>query len=199
MSQNDNWPNDDETDSQNPHSPSSHSDESQPATPAPRSRLRPAGKQPVSLAYADRVSDTLDEDDISILYNIQWKLSVNRRKQVACFEIGIVTPIRIFWQDVLKVKLDKAVKKVKKTCEASSIEVVLSTTHHGTPSITLSFDELEIDWRSVHKRVKEWTKLLTSSRKKRNVVTISMTFGYDLIEVDKNPSAAALAEQLHNI
>ncbi|KAL7784065.1 hypothetical protein V8C37DRAFT_396449 [Trichoderma ceciliae] len=46
MSQSYNWPNDDDTDTQSPRIPSSHSEESQPATPAVRSRLRPAGKTP---------------------------------------------------------------------------------------------------------------------------------------------------------
>ncbi|PTB40395.1 hypothetical protein M441DRAFT_59149 [Trichoderma asperellum CBS 433.97] len=66
MSQSYNWPNDDETDSQSPYSPSSHSKESQSATPAVRSRLRPAGKHPASLPSADRVSDTSDEEDRTI-------------------------------------------------------------------------------------------------------------------------------------
>ncbi|PTB40418.1 hypothetical protein M441DRAFT_48259 [Trichoderma asperellum CBS 433.97] len=197
MSQSYNWPNDDETDSQSPNSPSS-SEESQPATTAVRSRLRPAGKHPASLPSADQVSDTSDEEDRTISYNIQWKLSINHRKRGGCSELGVVTPIRIFWRDVLEAKLDKAVKKLKKSCEASSTEIVLSTTHHGTHPITLSFDELDIDWQSVDRQRKEWTKLPTS-RKKRSVVTISVTFEYTFVDTDKNPSAAASAAQLHNI
>ncbi|KID82006.1 hypothetical protein MGU_10660 [Metarhizium guizhouense ARSEF 977] len=198
MSESENWPNDDETDSQSPHSPSSHSEESQPATPAPRSRLRPAGKQPASLPYAERVSETSDEDDLTIPYNIQWKLSINRRRRGGCSELGVVTPVRIFWQDVLEAKLDKAVKKMKKSCEASSTEIRLTTTHHGTPPVDLSFDELNIDWQAVDKQRRAWNTLPVS-RKKHNVITISITFEYTFVGTDKKPSASASAAQLHNI
>lgn len=106
--------------------------------------------------------------------------------------------MRIFWQDVLEAKLDKAVKKMKKSCEASSTEIRLTTTHHGTPPVDLSFDELNIDWRAVDKQRRAWNTLPVS-RKKHNVITISITFEYTVVGTDKKPSASASAAQLHNI
>ncbi|EXU95344.1 hypothetical protein X797_011592 [Metarhizium robertsii] len=163
MSQSDNWPNGEDTNSQSPQSLTSQSEEDKPATPAPRSRLRPAGKRPVSLPSVNLVSDT---------------------KRVARSELDIVTSVRVFWKDVLKGKLDKAIEKTKKTCEAGSTEVILSTTHHGTKNVTLSFDALSIDWRAIDTQLKEWNSLPTK-RKKRNVVTISITFDHTVIEAKK--------------
>lgn len=198
MSQSDNWPNDEDTNSQSPQSLTSQSEEDGPATPAPRSRLRPAGKRPVSLPSANLVSDTSDEEDLTTPYNVQWKLSFKNRKKVARSELGIAISVRVFWKDVLKGKLDKAIEKTKKTCEASSTEVILSTTHHGTKDVTLSFDALSIDWRAIDKQRKEWNSLPTK-RNKRNVVTISITFDHTVIEAEKEPNAAASAAQLHDI
>lgn len=198
MSQSDNCLNDEDTNSQSHPSPSSHSEDSETAIPAPRSRLRPAGKRPALNSSANLASDTSDEEDPTIPYNVQWKLSIKNRKQVARTELNIKKPIRVFWQEVLKEKLDKAIKKTKKNCEANSTDIILSTTHHGTKNVTLSFDDLDIDWRAVDRQRKEWNNL-PATRKKPNVVTISITFDHTVVEAEKEPNAAATAAQLHNI
>lgn len=58
---------------------------------------------------------------------------------------------------------------------------------------------LSSDALSINKRRKEWNSLPTR-RKKRNVVTISITFNYILIiEVEKELNAAASADSLHSL
>ena len=198
MSQGDNWLDDYETDSQAIHVPGSDSEESQPATPLPRSGRRPAGKRPVS---AERIPDASDDEYVTKSYNVDWTFRINGRKRGGCSERNIKTPIGTFWRDVLKGKLDKAVKKVKRPCEASGGEISLTTTHHGTQPIIMSFedlDDLEIKWREVDEQRSEWAKL-PDSRKKPSMVKIHIKFEFVYTDDKKNPSAAATAEQLQNI
>lgn len=63
-------------------------DESYNASPAPRSGLRPAWKAPVRLTQASWTSDE-DEDELPIPYNVEWKLSINRRRRAGELETGI--------------------------------------------------------------------------------------------------------------
>lgn len=58
--------------------PNSGTDESQNASPALRSGLRPADKAPVCLAAS---CETSDEDEPTIPYNVEWKLFINHRQR----------------------------------------------------------------------------------------------------------------------
>lgn len=73
-----NWPSDDASDSESCHILTSDSDESPPATPALRSRLTPAGKSPARVPYAGRDPDTSDEEEPTMPYNVEWKLSIKQ-------------------------------------------------------------------------------------------------------------------------
>lgn len=72
------------------------------------------------------------------------------------------------------------------------------TVHHSSWNQEVKFI-LSSDALSINKQHKEWNSLPTR-RKKRNVVTISITFNYVLIiEVEKELNAAASADSLHSL
>lgn len=87
-----------------------------------------------------------------------------------------------------------AKERAKKPCLANETKIVLSTTHRRTPPITMSFEELDIDWSFVKKQIQEWNKLPNKS-KGRNVITVTITFYYTYIDANKPPKEAATAEQ----
>ncbi|KAL7917744.1 hypothetical protein ACQKWADRAFT_324403 [Trichoderma austrokoningii] len=176
MSQSDNWPGDDASESESCLILTSDSDESPPVTSVSKSRRRPAGKAPVPVSSTARHVDTSDEEP-TIPYNVEWKLSINNWRRAGQSELGI--------------KLAK--ETVKKPCQANETKFVLSTTHRNTPPITMSFEELDIDWPFVKKQLQEWNKL--PNKKGRNMVTVTVTFYYTYIDTSKPTREAATAEQ----
>lgn len=195
MSQSDNWHSDDASDSQSLHSSSSHSEESQPATPVAGGRLRPAGKS-LACVPADWNADTSDEDNPTISYNVEWKLSINKRRQAGQSELGISGSPRRFWQEVLEPEL--ALHSAKKPCQADETKIVLSTTHRGTPKITKSYPKLEVNWSYVLKQLQKWTEL-PKTGKDDNVITLNITFNYSYTDVSKPVRGSATANQTEEL
>ncbi|KAH7108890.1 hypothetical protein B0J13DRAFT_527170 [Dactylonectria estremocensis] len=99
------WPSDDASDSQNCDLQISDSEVSQHATPAPRSRLRPAGSALAFVPFADWEPDRSYEGEPTIRYNVEWKLSVKNRDQAGESELGIVISPHKFWKHVLQPKV----------------------------------------------------------------------------------------------
>lgn len=97
------------------------SEASQPATQTPR---RPAGKSLATLTPAGRTLETSsDEDEPSKPYNVEWKLSINTRRQAGESEPGIVVSPQSFWKRTLKPKLDEAC--AKKPCEVNKTDIII--------------------------------------------------------------------------
>ncbi|KAL7917023.1 hypothetical protein ACQKWADRAFT_307802 [Trichoderma austrokoningii] len=192
MSQSDNWPSDDASDSKSCHILTSDTDESPPTTSISKSHLRPAGKAPALVSSTAWNIDTSDEEEPTNPYNAEWKLSINNRRRAGQSELGIEESPRKFWRRVLEPKLVK--ERAKKPCLANETKIVLSTTHRRTPPITMSFEELDVDWSFVKKQIQEWNKLPNTS-KGRNVITVTITFYYTYINANKPTKEAATAEQ----
>jgi hypothetical protein len=195
MIKSDNWPSYyDASDSGSCHILTSDSDDSPLTAPVSKSRLRPAGKAPAHVPPAAEDLDTSDEEEpeLTIPYNVEWKLSINNRRRAGQSELGIVEPPREFWRHVLEPKLAKEI--AKKPCQANETKIVLSTTRRSTPPITRSFEELDVDWSFVKKQLQKWKKLPNKS-KSRNVTTVTITFYYTYVDANKPTKAAATAEQ----
>src|SRR6185312_9147803 len=114
-------------------------------------------------------ADTSDEDDPTISYNVEWKLSINKRRQAGQSELGISGSPRKFWQEILEPEL--AIHSAKKPCQADETKIVLSTTHRGTPNITKSYPKLEVNWPYAQKQLQKWAKL-PKTGKDDNVITL---------------------------
>ena len=110
MSQSDIWLSDDASDSQS-HHPTSDSEDSQPATQVRRGGLRPAGKTLASVPPGGLASSDEDEDEPTKPYNIDCKLSINKRRRAGESEPGIVTSLRKFWKRTFEPKLAEACAK----------------------------------------------------------------------------------------
>ncbi|KAL7920858.1 hypothetical protein ACQKWADRAFT_297567, partial [Trichoderma austrokoningii] len=150
----DNWPSDDASDSKSCHILTSDSDESPPTTSISKSHLRPAGKAP------------------ALVSSTAWNIDTRRAGQS---ELGIEESPRKFWRRMLEPKLAK--ERAKKPCLANETKIMLSTTHHRTPPITISFKELNINYKG------------------HNVITVTITFYYTYINANKPTKEAATAEQ----
>ncbi|EJP60902.1 uncharacterized protein BBA_10145 [Beauveria bassiana ARSEF 2860] len=169
MSQSDNWPSD--ADDCQSHL-TSDDEVSQNVSTAPRSRLRPAGKAPVTLLYDCQTSD---EDELTIPYNVEWKL---------------------FWRRLLQPKLETAMEK--KPCRVDDTEIVMSTTHRSTGPFRKRFANLDIEWLVIEKQLQDWNEL-PNTGKKRNLITINITFESTYIESNKVTRGRATVNQLEEL
>lgn len=186
MSDCDHWP----SDADDCHS---ESDVSQAGPAPPRSGLRPAGKAPVTLLYD---CDTSDDDEPTNPYNVEWKLSVNRRRRAGESETSIIVSPRKFWKRVLQPKLETAMEK--RPCKVDDTEIVMSTTHRSTKPFRKRFPNLDIEWSVVEKQLQDWNDL-PSTGKKRNLITINVTFESTYTESDKVVKRKATINQLEEL
>jgi hypothetical protein len=114
--------------------------------------------------------ETSDEDEPTIPYNVEWKLSINHRRRAGESEPGIDVSPRNFWKHTLQPKLVKA--SAKKPCQVDDTEIVMSTTHRKTRPLT---------------------------GKNCNVTTITITFFYTYVGTSKPPKGSATTNQLGEI
>jgi len=171
----------------------SETDEFQNASPPPRSGLRPAGKAPVRLASS---FETSDEDEPTIPYNVEWKLSINRRRRAGESETGITESPRSFWKRLLQPKLGEAT--AKKPCRVDDTDIVMTTTHRSTGPFRKRYSNLDIDWPVIERRLRDWNKL-PNTGKKRNLVTITITFESTHVESSKPAKGSATVNQLEDL
>lgn len=138
--------------------------------PRPPGAASSAGKAPVSVPLAGWNPETSDEDEPTIPYNVEWKLSINHRRRAGESEPGIDVSPRNFWKHTLQPKLVKA--SAKKPCQVDDTEIVMSTTHRKTRPLT---------------------------GKNCNVTTITITFFYTYVGTSKPPKGSATTNQLGEI
>lgn len=183
------WPSDDARDSQECDFPTSDSEESQHATPVPRSLLRPAGSALAFVPFADWEPERPYKGEPTIHYNVEWKLFVKNRVQASESELDIVISPRKFWKHVLHPKVAEA--SVDKPWEQDVTKLVLSVTDRKTGQITKRFPKQDIDWPFVAKQLQEWSQFLNDGKK----ITITVTFYYKCVDTGKAGNGRATANQ----
>lgn len=170
MNQSD-WSSNDESDPQ-PDLSTSEDEESQPATLASRSRLRPAGSALAFVPYANWEPERSYDTEPTIRWNMEWKILVKNREQAGESELNIVISPRKFWKHVLRTKVADA--SANKPWKEDVTKLILSVTDRKTGKITKRYPKLGVDWSFVTKRLQEWSKFLNDGKK----ITITITFYY---------------------
>jgi hypothetical protein len=166
-------------------------EESQIATLAPRSQLRPAGSALTFVPYTNWDS-VLSYDDIpTIRWDMKWKITLNTRKKAAETEQDIVISPRKFWKHILRTKVDGATSN--KPWKREKTQVVLKVTHRGTSAIEKEYKEA-MDWKFEAAKIREWSPYLNEGKK----ITMELTFCYEQTSEDtgRTGRGGATANQL---
>ena len=195
MSHDNNYYSEAPSDSQGCDSLSSCDEQSQPLPEASGRQLRPAGKS-ISRMPPEWNADTSDDDNRAIEYNVEWKLSINKRRQAGQSELGVSQSPRRFWRDVLKPEL--AAQNAKKPCRADETQIVLSTTHRRTSKITKCYPKLDVNWSFIEKQLQKWAKL-PQTGKDANIITLNITLNCSYVDVSKPPRGTATANQTEEL
>lgn len=187
------WPSDG-SDPRSPDLSSSEDEESQLATLAPRSRLRPAGSALAFVPYANWDSKRSYDTEPTIRWNMEWKIFVKNREQAGESELNIVISPRKFWKHVLQSKVTEA--SANKPWKKKDTKLILSVTDRKTGKIQKRYRE-DIDWSFVATQLREWSRFLNDGKK----ITIAVTFYYEITSADTGTSGrgGATANQLADL
>ncbi|KFA55563.1 hypothetical protein S40293_09988, partial [Stachybotrys chartarum IBT 40293] len=104
----DDWPSDDSSESRDCGLSTSDSENPEPASLVPRSRLRPAGAALTFVPFANWDPERSYDGEPTIRYNVEWKLFVKNRGQAGESELDIVISPHKFWKHVLRPKVTEA-------------------------------------------------------------------------------------------
>jgi hypothetical protein len=132
-------------------------------------------------------NETYDQDPPTCLhYSIEWKVTLNNKPVSKDTEQDLVLAPRFYWSLFLRPKLENLLQRKllpykRITCDDTSVTV--SVTGRSERDLTKRFDETDVDWSIVEKRLLAWAELFRAGKKLR----LDLSFNY--VE-DGQPAAA---------
>ncbi|KAI1839961.1 hypothetical protein JX266_013830 [Neoarthrinium moseri] len=140
------------------------------ATPSPHQELTFASLSDFPRGAIDR-----DDQQGSIRFNIEWKLTVNRRSKVEDTEQNVVVSPRNFWEAVLKSKLETVARKKLPVDKSFQVEdTVITVSVKGKRDLKKRYEGLDIDWSVPEKQLWDWKHFLSVGKE----LCIHISFNY---------------------
>ncbi|KAK8092677.1 uncharacterized protein PG998_014718 [Apiospora kogelbergensis] len=140
-----------------------------------------------SFASSNGTRDTSNRRSRSnhIRYDVEWKVTLNRRSKAEDTGEDVVLSPRELWESSLRRKLENVVKKklpANRSFQVEDIRMVESVT--GKRKLKKRYDGLDINWATLEKQLRSWSYLL--ARRKQLCITIS--FNYTETTPEAGPS-----------
>ncbi|KAK8093089.1 uncharacterized protein PG998_014490 [Apiospora kogelbergensis] len=173
-------------DSQSPAPDSPGVIQTQPSNRSSRS-AKTSQQGTLTFASSNGTRDTSNRRSRSnhIRYDVEWKVTLNRRSKAEDTEQDVVLSPRELWESSLQRKLENVVKKklpANRSFQVEDIRMVESVT--GKRKLKKRYDGLDINWATLEKQLRSWSYLL--ARRKQLCITIS--FNYTETTPEAGPS-----------
>jgi len=126
-----------------------------------------------------------EEVPTCIHYSIEWKIAVNNKEVLKDTEQDLVLVPMAYWRMVLKPKLERLLRKKlpqNRHVRGDDTNIIVSVNHRSERDPIKRFEDIDVDWSIVEKRLIAWSDLFHSGRKLR----VDLTFNY----VDVHQSSA---------
>ncbi|KAK8002384.1 DNA polymerase family B [Apiospora arundinis] len=110
-----------------------------------------------------------------IRYDVEWKVTLNRRSRAEDTEQDVTLSPREFWESSLRRKLEDVAKKkfpVNRSFQVEDTKMIVSVT--GKRKLKKRYDGLDIDWAALEKQLRSWSHLLA----RRKQLCINIVFNY---------------------
>lgn len=123
-----------------------------------------------------------------IYYSIEWRLTINNRIAAKDTEQDVVLVPHAFWETFLCPKLEKLLDKKlpsNKSLKADEAKVVMLVTNRSERDLVKRFNELDIEWPILERRLQTWSRLFRAGKTLR----IQMSFNY--VETTRSPNNIA--------
>jgi hypothetical protein len=110
------------------------------------------------------------EDPTSCIhYSTEWKVTVNNKVVSKGAEQNVVLAPGSYWQLFLQPKLEKSLRRHlphNKCVRSDDTNVVVSVTEHSERDLTKRYDDAEVDWSVVEKKLVTWGELFHAGKKR---------------------------------
>lgn len=143
----------------------------------------PSTPSPELLRAQVSLSHNADWDDESILYIIEWKVTINNRVVSKDTEQDLELKPRFYWQAITE-KAKKIIGRKKNSNQRvrlDDITIVVSVNDRKHRDLTKQFEYTDVDWTAIEKQLLLWRTLFHAGKELR----LSITINY--LE-DSNPS-----------
>ncbi|KAK7937487.1 uncharacterized protein PG986_014355 [Apiospora aurea] len=110
-----------------------------------------------------------------IRYDVEWKVTLNRRSKAEDTEQDVTLSPREFWESSLRRKLENVAEKkfpANRSFQVEDTKIVVSVT--GKRKLKKRYDGLDIDWAVLEEQLRSWSYLLA----RRKQLCINITFNY---------------------
>ncbi|KAK7937476.1 uncharacterized protein PG986_014344 [Apiospora aurea] len=137
----------------------------------------PSQQESLTFAPANGNGDTSNRRSRSnhIRYDVEWKITLNRRSKAEGTEQDVRLAPREFWESSLRRKLEKVAEKkfpANRSFQVEDTKMIVSVT--GKRKLKKRYDGLNIDWAVLAKQLRSWSHLLA----RRKQLCINIVFNY---------------------
>ncbi|KAK8120309.1 hypothetical protein PG999_004429 [Apiospora kogelbergensis] len=126
-------------------------------------------------ANGDRDTSNRRSRSNHIRYDVEWKVTFNRRSKAEDTEQDVTLSPREFWESSLRRKLENVAEKkfpANKSFQVEDTKMIVSVT--GKRKLKKRYDGLDIDWAALEKQLRSWSYLLA----RRKQLCINIVFNY---------------------
>ena len=112
-----------------------------------------------------------------IQYSIEWKVTVNNRAAIKDTESGVVLKPSVYWQSLLKPKLEALVSKKRPEASLIDTNIKVSINDRAERDLSRRFDQADVQWAQIEKQLLNWSELFRAGKR----LTLSIAFNYKIV------------------
>lgn len=157
------------------------------------SAARPQSQASVNQLDFLQLSDWIEHNSYEentptyIHYSVEWQVTLNNKVISKDTEQDLVLAPTAYWHIILKPKLDMLTQRKLEQNQGARCDdtnVVVCVNHRSQRDLTKRFNEVDIDWSVIERKLLAWGDLLRDGRKLR--VNLSVNY------VDAQPATTAV-------